>query len=52
MLFPRGMFADWPVAAGVWRLGVGDWRVLFGRDDGTRTIRVDAVKPRGSAYTP
>ena len=33
-----------------WRLRVGDWRVRFTRDDGTRTIYVTHVLPRGRAY--
>ena len=34
----------------VWRLRVGDWRVLFERDATTHTIDVVAVAPRGEAY--
>jgi mRNA interferase RelE/StbE len=33
-----------------WRIRVGDWRVRFTRDDGTRTIHVTHVLPRGRAY--
>jgi mRNA-degrading endonuclease RelE of RelBE toxin-antitoxin system len=32
------------------RLRVGDWRVLFVRDDERRTVRVLRVLPRGRAY--
>jgi mRNA interferase RelE/StbE len=34
----------------LWRLRVGDWRVIFGRDDSERVIDVLAVRPRGRAY--
>lgn len=33
-----------------WRLRVGDWRVRFTRDLGTRTLAVQRVLPRGRAY--
>jgi mRNA interferase RelE/StbE len=33
-----------------YRLRVGDWRVIFDRDVGTRTIVVRHVLPRGRAY--
>ena len=33
-----------------WRLRVGDWRVRFSRDPGSRTILVLRVLPRGRAY--
>jgi mRNA interferase RelE/StbE len=33
-----------------WRIRVGDWRVRFTRDHGTRTIHVTHVLPRGRAY--
>lgn len=32
------------------RLRVGDWRVLFVRDDQRRAVRVLRVLPRGRAY--
>lgn len=32
------------------RLRVGDWRVLFARDDQAREIRILRVLPRGRAY--
>jgi mRNA-degrading endonuclease RelE of RelBE toxin-antitoxin system len=31
-------------------LRVGDWRVIFQRDDGRRVIDVLAVRARGGAY--
>lgn len=33
-----------------WRLRVGDWRVLFERDEAIRVIAVMRVLPRGRAY--
>ncbi len=33
-----------------WRLRVGDWRVLFERDEAIRVISVMRVLPRGRAY--
>jgi mRNA interferase RelE/StbE len=33
-----------------WRLRVGDWRVLFRRDEEHRTVFVQHVLPRGRAY--
>jgi mRNA interferase RelE/StbE len=33
-----------------WRLRVGDWRVLFERDDVFRVISVIRKLPRGRAY--
>jgi mRNA interferase RelE/StbE len=32
------------------RMRVGDWRILFIRDDETRTLRILRVLPRGQAY--
>jgi mRNA interferase RelE/StbE len=32
------------------RLRVGDWRVLYVRDDARHTVRVLRVLPRGRAY--
>jgi mRNA interferase RelE/StbE len=32
------------------RLRVGDWRVIFDRQDAERLIDVLAVRPRGHAY--
>jgi mRNA-degrading endonuclease RelE of RelBE toxin-antitoxin system len=36
----------------MWRLRVGDWRVLFEVDFGTRTVLVLDVRNRGDAYRP
>lgn len=33
-----------------WRLRVGDWRVIFERDETIRVIGVVRVLPRGRAY--
>ena len=33
-----------------WRMRVGDWRVLFERDEAIRVISVMRVLPRGRAY--
>lgn len=32
------------------RLRVGDWRVIFDRDDDVKIIAIEKVKPRGDAY--
>lgn len=32
------------------RLRVGDWRVVFDRDDELKIIAIEKVKPRGGAY--
>jgi mRNA interferase RelE/StbE len=34
----------------LWRLRVGEWRVIFDRRDSERVIDVLAVRPRGRAY--
>jgi mRNA interferase RelE/StbE len=36
--------------SGLWRLRVGDWRVIFERDDQARLVTVLAVYARGGAY--
>jgi len=33
-----------------YRLRVGDWRVIFDRDDDVRIIAIEKIKPRGGAY--
>jgi mRNA interferase RelE/StbE len=33
-----------------WRVRVGDWRILFERDEAAREIRVARIVPRGRAY--
>lgn len=32
------------------RLRVGDWRIIFDRDDRIKIISIEAIKPRGDAY--
>jgi mRNA interferase RelE/StbE len=34
----------------LWRLRVGEWRVIFDRRDRERVIDVLAIRPRGRAY--
>ena len=34
----------------LWRVRVGDWRVLYEIDDATRAVRVVAVRHRSKAY--
>ncbi|MCA1619498.1 MAG: type II toxin-antitoxin system RelE/ParE family toxin [Acidobacteria bacterium] len=34
----------------LWRVRVGDWRVLYEIDDAARTVRVVAVRHRSKAY--
>lgn len=34
----------------LWRLRVGEWRVIFDRRDAERLIDVLAIRPRGRAY--
>ena len=34
----------------LWRLRVGEWRVIFDRRAGEQVIDVLAVRPRGRAY--
>lgn len=33
-----------------YRLRVGDWRIIFDRDDSIKIISIEALKPRGDAY--
>jgi mRNA interferase RelE/StbE len=33
-----------------YRLRVGDWRVIFDRQDAIRVIAIEQIKPRGDAY--
>ena len=33
-----------------YRLRVGDWRVIFDRQDAVRVIAIERIKPRGDAY--
>jgi len=32
------------------RLGVGNWRIIFERYDVVRIITIEKIKPRGDAY--
>lgn len=33
-----------------YRLRIGDWRVIFDRDDEVKIISIEKIKPRGGAY--
>lgn len=33
-----------------YRLRVGNWRIIFDRDDDVKIIAIEKVKPRGGAY--
>jgi mRNA interferase RelE/StbE len=33
-----------------YRLRVGDWRVIYDRDDEVKIIAIEKIKPRGGAY--
>lgn len=33
-----------------YRLRVGQWRIIFGRDDSLKIIAIEKIKPRGGAY--
>jgi len=33
-----------------YRLRIGNWRIIFDRDDEIKIISVEKVKPRGGAY--
>ena len=33
-----------------YRLRVGQWRIIFDRDDGIKIIGIEKIKPRGDAY--
>jgi mRNA interferase RelE/StbE len=47
---PRGDVKLLRGAERLWRLRVGEWRVIFDRRDAERVIDVLAVRPRGRAY--
>ena len=32
------------------RLRVGDWRIIFDRQDAIKVIAIEKIKPRGEAY--
>jgi mRNA interferase RelE/StbE len=33
-----------------YRLRVGQWRIIFDRDDEVKIIAIEKIKPRGGAY--
>ncbi|MDP1614927.1 MAG: type II toxin-antitoxin system RelE/ParE family toxin [Methylococcales bacterium] len=33
-----------------WRLRVGQWRIIFDREDDVKIISIEKIKPRGDAY--
>lgn len=33
-----------------YRLRIGNWRVIYDRDDNVKIIAIEKVKPRGGAY--
>ncbi len=33
-----------------YRLRVGDWRVIYDRQDAVKVIAIEKIKPRGDAY--
>ena len=33
-----------------YRLRIGQWRVIFDRDDEVKIIGIEKIKPRGDAY--
>ena len=34
----------------LWRIRIGDWRVIYGVDDGKRVVDISAVRHRRDAY--
>lgn len=34
----------------LWRMRVGDWRIIYDREDALRIIRIERIRPRGDAY--
>lgn len=36
--------------APLYRLRVGDWRIIYGRQDAVKVIAIEKIKPRGDAY--
>jgi len=37
-------------ASPFWRLRVGDWRVIYDRQDDVKVIAIEKIKPRGDTY--
>lgn len=33
-----------------YRLRVGDWRIIFDKDNEIKIVSIEAIKPRGDAY--
>ena len=33
-----------------WRLRVGDWRIIYAKEDKLKIISIEKIKPRGDAY--
>jgi len=38
------------VGQSYWRLRVGNWRIVYDKDDILRIISIERIKPRGDAY--
>jgi mRNA interferase RelE/StbE len=38
------------VAAHLWRMRVGDWRVIYDRDDTLKIIAIEKIGARGDVY--
>lgn len=34
----------------LYRLRVGDWRIIYDRQDAVKVIAIEKIKPRGDAY--
>lgn len=41
-----------PLRGGGYRLRVGNWRIIYELDSGTKIMTVTAVRQRGGAYQP
>jgi len=48
---PRGAVPLRGDLKGLWRLRVGDYRVMYAIDDVARVVTIAAVGPRGSVYS-
>lgn len=38
------------VGSPLYRLRVGDWRIIYDRQDALKVIAIEKIKPRGDAY--
>lgn len=38
------------VGSFLWRMRVGDWRIIYDRQDEVRVIAIERIRPRGDAY--